>query len=131
MISFRLTKSLDQPTLLTIIIEYWENTRIISSTWVNEGCRKVTYYQTTRVMHWNFSITGTANAIIWHDISWDRVKETVMEGNCWLNINIEGHVVDPYFDTLKTCSFFYLFLFFHLLVFSRKGRFTDSRVFLA
>ena len=42
----------------------WENTRIISSTWIKEGCKEVIYYQTTQVTHWNLLTITTVNAIM-------------------------------------------------------------------
>ena len=70
------------------------NARIIPSTWIKEGCRNKIYYQTTRVIIWNLLRITIANAIMWCDIFHrfvGRHKKNVMEGNCRLNINIEGH----------------------------------------
>ena len=59
------------------------------------------YYQTTRVTHWNLQIIITANAIKWCDIfhlfvGWNKKRKPVMEGNCRLNINFEGHIAELY-----------------------------------
>ena len=59
------------------------------------------YYQTTRVTHWNLQIIITANAIKWCDIfhlfvGRNKKRKPVMEGNCRLNINFEGHIAELY-----------------------------------
>ena len=56
------------------------------------------------IEHWNLLRMTIANDIMWCDIFHlfvEQNKKTVMEGNCWLNINIEGHTDNLY------CLFWY------------------------
>ena len=56
------------------------------------------------IEHWNLLRITIANDIMWRDIFHlfvEQNKKTVMEGNCWLNINIEGHTDNLY------CLFWY------------------------
>ena len=77
------------------------DTRIISSTWTKEGCKKGIYY-TTQVTYWNLLRITTANAIIRYHIFHlfvGRHKKgiPVMERYCRLNIKIEGHITNLYY----------------------------------
>ena len=74
------------------------DTRIISSTWTKEGCKKGIYY-TTQVTYWNLLRITTANAIIRYRIfhlfvGRHKKRITVMERDCRLNIKIESHIAD-------------------------------------
>ena len=84
---------MNQPTLLTV------SGKIKSSTWIKEGCRKGIYYQTTRAIFWNILRITTADAIMRCDIfhlfvGRNEKRKPVMERNCWLSINIEGHIAN-------------------------------------
>ena len=84
------------------------------------------------IEHWNLLRMTIANDIMWCDIFHlfvEQNKKTVMEGNCWLNINIEGHTdnvyclfwyfkITPFFSL--TLLFYYIKIIFSLLVVWRK-----------
>ena len=88
-------------------------------------------YQTTRLI-WNLLRTTTANDRMCYDIfrlfvGENKKRKPVMEGNCRLNIKIDGHIADLYclFEYCKTYGLFYLLLFhyvktFFFLVVGRK-----------
>ena len=120
---------------------YWQivrDTRIISSTWTKEGCKKGIYY-TTQVTYWNLLRITTANAIIRYHIfhlfvGRHKKRIPVMERYCRLNMKIEGHIANlyylfwhfknmlPYFTIQKYFSFFFLLSDGKQLILSWKRR---------
>ena len=106
------------------VAELWENKRIISSIWMKEECGKRIYYQTTQFIHWNLVRITTAKIVMWCDIfhlfvGRNKKRKPAMEGNCWLNINIEDHMADLHglFQYFKKCGFSYLLLFHYIIIF--------------
>ena len=96
-----------------INILYWQLMAAYKDNFLN--LRKGICYQTTRVKHWNPLKITSANAIMWCDIfhllvGRNKKRKPSMEGNYWLNINIQGHIADLY------CLFRYLKAFLLTLI---------------
>ena len=95
---------------------------IILSTWIKERCRKVLYYQKTRVIIWNLLRITNANALMWCDIFHFFVGRNKKRTGNGRKLPVKHNDWRPYYRPL----FFYLLLvhyvkiFFVLLVVGQK-----------